>query len=387
MPKFKLNAGFCSAAECSPGKRKTDYWDTHTSGFVLECRESGGKTYYLRYFDGAGRQRQHKIGGFGDISFDQARKAARRLRSEVVLGGDPAGAKDDKKAIPTYAELSAQHLAHAKTHMKSYDSLETIMRLHLVPRWGRHRLDEITLQDVGKWLAEKTEDGLMPATVEKLRVMMGRSFELGRRWGVAGCTHNPTRGIQRPKFDNKRERFLTSDEAGRLLKAAGDSLNPQLRSIVGLLLLTGARVSELLQAEWRHVDLDRRAWLIPVSKTGKSRYVPLSQAAIDIIDQLPRYEGCPWLIANPETKLAYVSVKHSWQTARKTARLNDLRIHDLRHSAASFMINSGVDLFAVGKVLGHADYKSTMRYSHLANETLLSAVEAGASKLKAQWAS
>ena len=79
-----------------------------------------------------------------------------------------------------------------------------------------------------------------------------------RRWGVADCTHNPTRGIQRPKFDNKRERFLTSDEAGRLLEAVGGSLNPQLRSIIGLLLLTGVRVSELLQAEWRHVDLDRR---------------------------------------------------------------------------------------------------------------------------------
>ena len=84
--------------------------------------------------------------------------------------------------------------------------------------------------------------------------------------------------------------------------------------------------------------------------------------------------------------MPYVTIKHSWQTARKAARLSDLRIHDLRHSAASFMINSGVDLFAVGKVLGHADYKSTMRYSHLANETLLSAVEAGASKLSAQWA-
>ncbi len=121
---------------------------------------------------------------------------------------------------------------------------------------------------------------------------MGRSFELGRRWGIAGCTTIPTRGIQRPKFDNKRERFLTAAEAGRLLKAAGQSRNPQLRPIVGLLLLTGARVSELLHAEWCHIDLTRRAWLIPISKTGKPRYVPLSQATLDLIDALPRLEGC-----------------------------------------------------------------------------------------------
>ena len=369
-----------------PGKRKTDHWCTAVTGFVLECRSTGGKTYYLRYFDAAGRQRQHKIGGHADVTFDQARKAARRLRSEVVLGGDPAEAKEEKKAIPTYGELSVQHLAHAKTHMKSYDSLETIMRVHIVPQWGRQRLDEITSQAIGKWLAEKSDVGMMPATVEKVRVMFGRSFELGRRWGIAGCTNNPTRGIQRPKFDNRRERFLSADEAGRLLRAAGQSRNPQLRPIVGLLLLTGARVSELLQAQWCHIDLGRRAWLIPISKTGKSRYVPLSQAAIDLIDTLPRLEGCPWLIPNLDTGKPFVSIKHGWQKARNDAWLSDLRIHDLRHSAASFMINAGIDLFAVGKVLGHADYKSTTRYSHLANETLLSAVEAGAAKLSAQWA-
>ncbi len=386
MPKAKLDASFCLIAGCQPGQRKTDYWDTITPGFVLEVRISGGRSYYLRYFDQGGRQRQHKIGGYADISFDQARKAAKRLRSEVVLGGNPADAKAEKKAIPTYAALSVQHLAHAKTHMKSYESLETIMRLHIVPRWGKQRLDEITSQDVGKWLAEKSGEGLMPATVEKIRVMFGRSFELGRRWGITGSEKNPARGIQRPKFDNRRERFLSSTEAGRLIKAANASYNPQLPSIVGLLLLTGARVSELLHAEWQHIDLDRQAWLIPTSKTGKSRYVPLSQAAINIIDQLPRFDGCPYLIPNVETRKPFVSIKRAWQTARKEARLTDLRIHDLRHSAASFMINSGVDLFAVGKVLGHADYKSTMRYSHLANETLLSAVEAGAAKQSAAWA-
>jgi site-specific recombinase XerD len=81
------------------------------------------------------------------------------------------------------------------------------------------------------------------------------------------------------------------------------------------------------------------------------------------------------------------SIKHAWQTARSEARLSDLRIHDLRHSAASFMINSGVDLFAVGRVLGHANHASTMRYSHLANDTLLAAVEAGAKKQQVNWAS
>ena len=94
-----------------------------------------------------------------------------------------------------------------------------------------------------------------------------------------------------------------------------------------------------------------------------------------------RFKRCPWLLPNPETRRPYTDIKHPWETAREAAGLDGLHIHDLRHSAASFMINAGIDLFAVGKVLGHADHQSTMRYAHLANDTLLAAVEAGAAKM------
>jgi integrase len=194
------------------------------------------------------------------------------------------------------------------------------------------------------------------------------------------------RGIPRPKFSNARDRFLTSEQAARLLEASSASINPQLRNIVGLLLLTGARKRELLDAKWEHVDLDRRVWFIPTSKTGKSRHVPLSQPALDLILQLPRFDKCPWLLPNPRTRKPFTDIKHPWETAREAAGLDGLRIHDLRHSAASFMINAGIDLFAVGKILGHADHQSTMRYSHLANETLMQAVEAGAAKMNVSWA-
>lgn len=150
--------------------------------------------------------------------------------------------------------------------------------------------------------------------------------------------------------------------------------------IIDLLLYTGCRVRELLDARWENVDLERRVWFIPTSKTGKSRHVPVSQAAVDAVAAPPRFKDCPWLVPNPDTLQPFVSIKHAWQGPRKAAGLPGSRIHDLRHSAASFMLNSGVDLFAVGKVLGHASYQSTQRYSHLANDTLLAAVEAGAAK-------
>lgn len=383
MPTAKLDAAFCLTAQCDEGKKKTDYYDTGTvKGFVLEVRPNGGKTYYLRYQDEHGSQRQHKIAAYGDITFDKAKKEAQRLRSQVVLGGDPAASKKEKRAVPTYATLAQQHLDYANTYQKSPSNTERIIRLHLLPRWGKLRLDEITQPAIAKWLSEKNGSGLAPATVEKIRVLFNRSFELAIRWNTPGVVKNPVKGIPRKPINNARERYLTPAEAKRLLSAVEGSRNTQLKYIVPLLLFTGARVSELLHAEWKYVDLDRSVWLIPTSKTGKPRHVPLSKPAVQLLKAVPRFDKCGYVVPNPETKKPFVSIKHAWQTARDEAKLPDLRIHDLRHSAASFMINAGIDLFAVGRVLGHADHKSTMRYSHLANDTLLAAVEAGARKMQ-----
>lgn len=382
MPKVALTHSLASEATCPSDKTKTVLWDRAVNGFTLEVRSTGGKTYYLRYFDQNGRQRQHKIGRFEDLTFAQAKKEAIRLRSEVVLGGDPAKAKEKKRSVPTYAQLAAQHLEHAKSYQRRPGNTESVLRLHLLPKWGKLRLDEIQQQDVAKWLGEKREQGLSFSTVEKIRIMLNRSFELAKRWQIPGAEINPVHGIARPRYSNKREEFLTSAGAKTLIEAAGRSSNPQLKPIVQLLLLTGARKSELLQARWSEIDLERRSWHIPDSKTGKPRYVPLSSDAVKVIEGLVEIPNCPWLLPNPETRKPYSDIKRAWDKARSEAGLAGLRLHDLRHSAASFMINAGIDLYAVGRILGHADHQSTMRYSHLADATLLAAVEAGAAGMR-----
>src|SRR5690606_5949130 len=123
MPKARLTQAFVANAGCEVGKKKTDWYDDTVTGFVLECRCTGGKTYYLRYIDQAGGQKQHKIGGFNDVTFAAAKKKAQQLRSEVVMGGDPGAKKALAKSIPLYAELASKHLAFAKLHLKSYDDL------------------------------------------------------------------------------------------------------------------------------------------------------------------------------------------------------------------------------------------------------------------------
>ena len=149
MPKLTLTHSSVLLARCEDGKKKTDYYDDTVTGFVLECRSTGGKTYYLRY-DQAGRQKQYKIGRYEDISFAAAKKAAQRLRSEVVMGGDPGAKRVEARAVPLYAELAAQHLADAKLHQRSYATTEMYVRLHLIPKWGHTRLTDIDGRPVAR---------------------------------------------------------------------------------------------------------------------------------------------------------------------------------------------------------------------------------------------
>jgi hypothetical protein len=133
------------------------------------------------------------------------------------------------------------------------------------------------------------------------------------------------------------------------------------------------------------VAADRKMTPIPTSKTGKARHVPLSVALLSVLAQLPRWKDCSYVVPNPKTKQPYVSVFCSWNTARKQAGLPEVRMHDLRHSMASNMVNSGRSILEASKVLGHTELKTSQRYSHLSHETLLAAVDASANATGIDW--
>lgn len=254
-----------------------------------------------------------------------------------------------------------------------------------MPKWQNLRLSDIHQTEVAAWLAEKSKT-LAPATVERMRVVFQHTFKMAKIWGMAGVDVNPVAGIPRPTLNNCVDRRLTAEEAKRLKQAVAKSRNPQLKYIVGLLILTGARVSELLHAKWKDIDMENRSWRVPVAKSGRARFIPLSKAAMELLEQVPKFNGCPYVVPNPKTLRPFVGIFRTWDVARKQAGVPDLRVHDLRHAAASFMLNEGVDIFTVGKVLGHNSVKTTSRYAHVANSTLLAAVDAGASGLGMSWA-
>ena len=180
------------------------------------------------------------------------------------------------------------------------------------------------------------------------------------------------------EVNNQRERFLTRDEVQTLKDAINESENTQLKYIVMLLLFTGCRKRELLDARWEHLDVERSIWRIPTSKSGKLRHVPLSDTVICILKSIPRFEGCPYVLPNPQTQKPFNTIYSSWNTARNRAEMPDLRMHDLRHSFASFLINSGRSLYEVQNILGHSQLSTTQRYAHLSQKTLVAAANAAA---------
>ena len=208
-------------------------------------------------------------------------------------------------------------------------------------------------------------------------------FNQALRWQTAGLTINPTKDVPFLKLNNQCQRFLSQAEAKRLLDAVRLSSNATLCPIVTMLLLTGARKREVLDARWDGIDWQRNIWCIPISKNGRARYVPLSDGAALLLRQrqLIAVEGCPWIFASPETGEPYRCINHSWDTARNRAGMPELRIHDLRHSFASFLVNNGRSLYEVQKILGHSSTKMTERYAHLAHDTLLAACNAAANAL------
>ena len=388
MPHATLDALFVRTAVCPEGKSKVDYYDTAITGFILEVRASGGKTFHLRYRDSHGKQRQHKIGDCKSLTFDKARQAATVLRSQVVLGASPSDERKTKRAIPTLAEFSEQrYMPYVKGYKKSWDIDDSYLRNHVLPRFGALHLDQISLQGVIAFHQAMKEAGYADATCNRSVILLRYMYNLGKKWKIPGAEANPTQGAQLFVLNNARERYLTAEETLRLKNAMQHSENQQLQFIVPLLLMTGARKRELLDARWEHFDVDRRNWRIPTSKSGKPRHVPLSAIVLEILAQVPRWEGCPFVVPNPQTRLPYKSIYCSWNTARKEAGLPEVRMHDLRHSMASNMVNSGRSIYEVAKVLGHTQLKTTQRYSHLSQETLLAAVDAASNATGSAWAS
>lgn len=387
MSSVALNNSFTLAATCRAGQRRTEYFDDDVTGFTLEVRLTGGKTFYLRYRDAHGKQRQYRIGNVKSITCDQARKQAIKLKGQITLGIDPAAEKATLRAVPTFANFMAErYMPFVKGYKRSWMSDDSYLRNHLLPALGKKRLDEISKHDVIAFHHGMHIKGYALGTCNRCLILLRYTLNLAVRWEIPGVTANPTKDVALFEDLNKKERYLSQEEAQRLYETVRRSDNPMLQYIVPMLILTGARKREV-DSKWQDFDLTRRQWRIPVTKTGRPRHVPLSNGVLQLPAAVPHDDGCPWVFPNPKTRKPYVSFFYSWNTARKLAGLPDVRIHDLRHNFASFLVNAGRSLYEVQKILGHTQVKTTQRYAHLSQDTLIDAANAAMNAMGAAFGS
>lgn len=376
MPIVTLDANVVKNAVCPKNKKKLDLYDTEIKGFMVEVRISGGKTFWFRYRDSQKKLRQQKIGDAKAISIQKARQVATQMRARTQLGESLVGESPKVSSVPTLEEFAwERYMPYLKGYKRSWITDDGVLRNHLLPKFGKKRLNEITHEEVVAFHHAQRASGFAPATVNRFIIILRYAYRLAKKWNVPGAEENPAAGVKMFEENNQRERFLTTDESKILIEMTKKSKNKQLQYIVPLLLLLGCRKNELLRSTWDQFDLDRRFWKIPMSKSGRSRTVPLSKAAIKILHQVPRWEGCSYVVPNPKTKKPFCTIHDAWNIVRNRAGLHGLRLHDLRHSHASFLVNGHRSIYEVQKILGHSQIETTQRYAHLSQDTLLEAVD------------
>ena len=375
MPRVRLSSAFVRSASCPLGSKKIDFFDSGQRGFMLEVRCSGGKTFYQRYTDARGRERQYKIGPADVVGLSAARRRARSIVAQALIGSDPQARRAELRSIPTFAELvHKRYLPHVRSYKRSWQTDETILRVHILPVLGSHYVDEVRSEPIAELVHKMRAKGYASGTTNRVVIVLRHVYNLARKWRVPGVTENPTAGINLAP-DVNRERFLSVEEAQRLIASIEEDENQVASRAIMLLLLTGARRNEVTHAKWEHVDWDKQTLLVPLSKSGKPRGIALNAQAIGLLRAIPRTEDSPYIFPAPTTLRPSPSLHFPWQRIRVRAGLPDLRLHDLRHSFASFLVNNGVSLYVVQGLLGHAHARFTQRYAHLTPDTLLEAAE------------
>ena len=272
------------------------------------------------------------------------------------------------------AFVSDIYLPHVKLRKRSWDVDERIARQHLSPTFGDRQLIDIQRHEVEDWLHGLSAGGLAPATCNRILAVFKTICSLAAMRGLLPAGQSPCAGVSSFKIHTQRERYLSREEAQRLMRALENSKHPEAFAL-RLLLLTGARKSEILKARWEHVRLELRLLIVPLSKSGRPRHILLSDAALDVVRAMPRTPGNPWLFPGHAPGKPLSDLYLFWNRLRRDLGLADVRIHDLRHTFASFLVNAGHSLYETQKMLGHSDPRTTMRYAHLGQASLLAAAE------------
>jgi integrase len=358
------------------GSRKT--YDADVPGFGICITANSVRSFILRYRTRTGRERCVTMGQFPNWSTVGARQEARRLKQEIDRGFDPLADIEDARAAPTIADLldrfDAEHVA--KKRPRTADEYRQIARTHVRPHFGKQtKVADIQYEDIAALHRSVTESA-GPYAANRTVAMLSKAFALAIRWRLR--SDNPCKGIEK-NTEHKRKRYLKPEELERLVVALAAHPNVRVANIIRVLMLTGCRKGEALSMRWQDIDLAVGKWTKPaaVTKTGIDHDVPLSAPARQLLIDISEQQGHGvYVFPSATSRGGHVSdIQYVWETVCDAAGISNLRIHDLRHSYASYLASSGVGLPVIGALLGHTQASTTARYAHLFDDPLRAATE------------
>jgi integrase len=392
------------ALACPATKDREILWDgghrEAVRGFGVAAFRNGGKCYVAQYRKD-GRSRRTRIGEHGRLTPEEARKQARIILGAVESGADPIALRKAAREVRTFKAVADDFIANhvsPKRKERTAAEYERILNAHVVPRLGSKRIVDVRRADVAK-LHSKLADS--PYQANRALALVSAIWNWAARREEVAFADNPARSIER-YAEAGRERYLTSEELARLgdvlregetigLPYSVDETQPRAKhapkadrrrvkldahavAAMRLLILTGARLREILDAEWSQLDLERGVLFLADSKTGR-KPVYLNAAAQAVLASVPRLKGNPHIIAGALEGAPRADLNKPWRAVRRAANLDDVRLHDLRHSFASFGAGASLGLPIIGKLLGHSQAATTHRYAHLDADPLRRAVE------------
>jgi len=355
-----------------PGRKERFIRDDMVRGLGVRVRASGAKSFV---FEGRvkGRPRRLTLGAWPDLSVVLARQRAMEIRTAIARGEDPAGDAQTARKELTFGELTSTYRErHAKPHKRPAWQDENTLRRYVPKAWSSRRLSDITRSDVAQ-LHGKVGEAHGRYAANRTLALLRTMFNLARTWELFKAD-NPAQGIKQFK-EQKRERYLSPEELQKVNAALLEEPDWRWRAYFPLALMLGTRRSELLAMRWTDVDLTARTWRIPETKAGNTHLLPLPSPVMAMLESLPSRDKSEWVFPGEGATGHIVAPSKAWQRIRARAGVADVRIHDLRHTLASWLVAQGFNLPLVGRALNHTQTATTARYSHLALEPVRAALE------------
>ncbi|WP_282181765.1 site-specific integrase [Aliiroseovarius marinus] len=379
MPKLNKRA----IDALKPEAKDYFVWDALIAGFGVRVMPSGAKTYQAQYRKG-GRTRRVSLGRHGKITVDEARRLAKDVMGQVAMGENPAEEIALERRAPTVASLCDRFFKeHAQERCKpsTQGEYRRALNLFIKPEIGSFKVTDIERKDIAA-LHHKYRD--TPYQANRTLQVLSKMFNMAEIWGLRPDGSNPCRHV--PKYrEQKRERYLSQHELQRLGEVLSEAERDGTESVhvvaaFRLLILTGCRLKEIQTLRWGYIT--DAGMELPDTKTG-ARRIPLPAAARAVLSTLPRSSGNPYVIEGKLENSHITDLQHPWRRIRLRAGIPDVRIHDLRHTYASNAVSSGMPIQMVGRLLGHTQIQTTMRYAHLADDPVRRAAEENANRLSA----